>query len=412
MRILLANTFHYPRGGASIYALRQEELLRSRGHELFPFAMRHPKSIPAPKTDEYWPSYIDYPALLAKKSPRNIARVLKRTIYSKEAAECLRRLIDKKGPFDVAHLHNIMHHLTPSILDPLRENGIPIVWTLHDFSLLCPNTNFINDRTGKLCTKCLKGGLRFINAPLSRCKKGSFAASSMAAIEAWNHRLRHIADKVDLFISPSEFLVKKFVEAGFDAAKFRVVRAFVDLPAEGPSSGGDYVLYAGRLSREKGLNILVSAWRNMPPDAILKIAGSGPIDAELREMASDIDNIEFLGFVEPSRLRRIRRDARFTVVPSVGWDNFPISAQESLADGVPVLGSRSGGIPEMVIPGKTGELFERGKIEGLFEKARRLWDDPELCRSMGIEAQRFARDNFAPEDHAKRLEEIYASLRQ
>ncbi len=410
MRILLVNTFHYPRGGASVHVLGLAKLLRSRGHEVLHYAMRHPDSLPCPETEEYWPSYIDFPKLLRKKSLRSIVRVLRRTIYSRESADGLRRLIVDKGPFDVAHLNNILHHLTPSIIEPLREAGIPIVWTLHDYSLLCPNTNFVDNRTGRLCTVCLKGGLRFINAPLRRCKKGSFAASSMAAIESWGHRLLRVANKVDIFISPSRFLAGKFFEAGFDGAKFTVLPYFVELPPEKRFPPGDYALYVGRLSQEKGVDVLIAAWKKMPAYAVLKIAGSGPIVAELKSMASDAKNIEFLGFVETSELSGIRRRARFTIAPSICWDNFPISVQESLADGVPVLGSRIGGIPEMVISGETGELFEPGDVDDLHEKALSLWKNDEGRRGMGILARRFVHENFDPGNYCEILEGIYKKI--
>jgi glycosyltransferase involved in cell wall biosynthesis len=232
----------------------------------------------------------------------------------------------------------------------------------------------------------------------------------MAAIEAWNHRLRRVANKVDLFISPSRFLAERFAEAGFDSSKFTVLPHFVELPPDNLAERGDYALYAGRLSQEKGVDVLIAAWKKMPAGAILKIAGSGPVDRELKSMADGAENIEFLGFVEPSELSGIRRRARFTVAPSICWDNFPISVQESLADGVPVLGSRIGGIPEMVISGETGELFEPGDVEDLHEKALSLWKNDEGRRRMGILARRFAHKNFDPGNYCEILEEIYKKI--
>jgi len=409
MRILLANTFHYPRGGASIFVLKLSELLRSRGHEVFHYAMQHPSSLPCPETEEYWPSYIDFPEILTKKNPQNVLRVIKRIIRSGEAEVGIRRLLEDKGPFDVAHLHNILHHLTPSILEPLNERNVPVIWTLHDFSLLCPNTNFVNNRIGRLCTKCLKGGIRFVNAPLSRCKKGSFTASLMAAIEAWNHRLRRVSDKIDLFISPSRFLGEKFSEAGFDSAKFKIIPNFVDIPAKNPLPQGNYALYAGRLSQEKGVTSLISAWAKMPPDFYLKIAGTGPIEAQLRFMANGAQNIDFLGFLEPRQLRLIRHNARFTISPSISWDNFPISIQESFADGIPVLGANIGGIPEMVRAGESGLLFEPGNLHDLREKALELWANPDYTRSLGEKARKIAITEYSPEIHANKILAVYAN---
>ncbi|HDR91334.1 MAG TPA: glycosyltransferase, partial [candidate division Zixibacteria bacterium] len=369
MRILLANTFHYYRGGASVYVLKLAELLESHGHEVFHFAMQHPQSLPCPKTEDYWPPNIEYPELLKKKTPANVKRVLSTAIHNKAAEEGIRRLITEKGHFDIAHLNNIMHHLTPSILYPLKEAGIPVVWTLHDYSLICPNTNFINNRTGKLCSKCISGGLSFLNAPLSRCKKDSIAASSMAIIEAWALRRKRITQMVDAFISPSSFLIDRFAEASFDRSRFFPLRYFVESSREKPPDERSDALYAGRLSTEKGVQTLIDAWQEMGNDKMLKIAGSGPAEEALRRSAEGMSNIEFLGFVNPEELGEIRRNSAFTIAPSICWDNFPISVMESLADGIPVLGSRIGGIPEMINDRVNGLLFEPGNPADLRNKA-------------------------------------------
>ncbi|MGC9315186.1 MAG: glycosyltransferase [bacterium] len=408
MRILLVNTFHYYRGGASVYVLKLAELLESHGHEVFHFAMQHPQSLPCPETAEYWPPNIEYPELLKHKTPANIRRVLKIAIHNKAAEEGIRRLIAEKGPFDIAHLNNIMHHLTPSILYPLKEAGIPVVWTLHDYSLICPNTNFINNRTGKLCNKCIPGGLSFLNAPLSRCKKSSFAASSMAIIEAWALRRRKIAEMVDLFISPSSFLIDRFIEAGFDRRRFVTLRNFAESATESPSDERSGALYAGRLSPEKGIHILIDAWRGIDEAKMLKIAGSGPEEGALRKTAEGMSNVEFLGFVNPEELREIRRRSAFTIVPSICWENLPYSVMESLTDGIPVLGSRIGGIPEMIDDRINGLLFEPGNSADLRNKALELFEDSELLIQLGINALALSRRQFAPEKHLEDLMSAYS----
>ncbi len=408
MRILLANTFHYYRGGASVYVLKLAELLKSHGHEVFHFAMQHPQSLPCPETVEYWPPNIEYPELLKKKTPANVKRVLSTAIHNKAAEEGIRRLIDEKGPFDIAHLNNIMHHLTPSILYPLKEAGIPVIWTLHDYSLICPNTNFINNRTGKLCNKCIPGGLSFLNAPLSRCKKSSFAASSMAIIEAWALRHRKITEMVDVFISPSTFLIDRFDEAGFDRRRFVTLRNFAESAKETPSDVRSGALYAGRLSPEKGVHLLIDAWRAMGETKKLKIAGSGPDEETLRQRAEGMSNVEFLGFVNPQELREIRRRSVFTIVPSICWENLPYSVMESLADGIPVLGSRIGGIPEMIDDRINGLLFEPGNSEDLRDKALELFEDKELLIQLGVNALESAQKHFAPKKHLEDLLSAYS----
>lgn len=410
MRILLANTYHYYRGGASAYTLSLAELLKAHGHEVFHFAMQHPESLPCPETQQYWPDYIEYPELLQNKSPANIRRVLKRTIHSKEALEGIRSLIHDKGPFDIIHLNNILHHLTPSILYPLEQAQIPIVWTLHDYSLICPNTNFVNDRTGELCKKCQNGGLSLLNAPLNRCKKGSFAASLIAAYEAWIHRIRKVTDKVDLFISPSQFLVDKFTEAGFDRNRFRVLPNFVNIRENKNRKPSGYALYAGRLTPEKGVELLIKVWREIPAKFTLKIAGSGPIENQVKEAEAKTPNIEFLGFVAPDELRNIRLGADFVVVPSICWDNFPYSVLESLADGVPVIGSEIGGIPEMIENDRNGLLFAPGNPVDLRDKIMMLFKDSKKTDHLGKVARELAEKRYSAEIHIEKLMSIYARL--
>ncbi len=411
MRILLVNTYHYNRGGASVYTLNLADLLRSKGHEIYHFAMKHPQSLPCPETEEYWPENIEYPELLKRKTPRNICRVLRRTINNAEAAEGIRGLIEEKGPFDIAHLNNILHHITPSILDPLNKAKIPIVWTLHDYSLICPNTNFINNRTGELCSKCIKGGLSFIHAPLSRCKKGSFAASLMAAIEAWIHRLKKVTGNVDKFISPSAFLMERFMEAGFDGDKFEVLPCFVWFGEERTKvKPSNYALYAGRLSPEKGIVDLIKAWKEIQEDIILKIAGSGPLLDSVQRAANESPNIQYLGFVEPDKLREIRRKGIFTITPSICWDNLPIAVMESLSDGIPVLGANIGGIPEMIENEVTGLLFKPGDIYDLRDKALRLFDNNDFASQLGQNARKVAQEKYSPQNHLMKLMAIYRNL--
>ena len=224
------------------------------------------------------------------------------------------------------------------------------------------------------------------------------------------HRKKRITDKVDLFISPSEFLVNKFFEAGFDRRKFEVLPYFVDMNEILERNPGDYALYAGRLSPEKGVHILIDAWRSVDKNLKLKIAGSGPSENDLRERAANIPNIEFLGFIEPEKLRSIRREASFTIAPSICWDNLPISVLESVVDGVPVVGANIGGIPEIVVHGVNGILFEPGDSDSLGKKVNYLFKDPDLIESLGRNARRIAENLYSPEEHIKKLESLYARL--
>ncbi|MCK5833316.1 glycosyltransferase [bacterium] len=409
----MVNTFHYPRGGASIYALSLANLLEKSNHEVLHFAMNHPSSIPSPLTEKYWPPYIEFPKILKEGVLRGGYKVFRRTISSKEAETGMDELLDN---FDInlVHVHNILHHITPSIFKPIVKRGLPIVWTLHDYSLICPNTNTFDQRKNVMCSACLKGGLSLFNAPLRRCKKGSFSASTMAAIENAVHRFKKVKDIPDRFISPSRFLAEKFIECGFDEDKFEVVPNFIERKApfyeKKENRSREFALYAGRLSAEKGLKTLIEAWRGMPIECSLKIAGTGPLESELKLLAKDIDNIEFLGFVHPDKLAEIRNRTAFLVVPSEWWENAPLTILEAFADGIPVLGANIGGIPEMVRSNVTGLLFESRNSEDLLNKARELFDNTEKSKKYGENARRISENEYSSESHLHRILKIYMDL--
>jgi glycosyltransferase involved in cell wall biosynthesis len=412
MKIPMIDSFYYARGGSSLYAISLSKHLRAQGHEVFHFAMKHPNSFPSPETEKYFPSYIEFPELLKKGWLKGGAQVLKRTFYSKKTEKNLEKLLDDLGPFDVAHVHNYLHHLTPAIFPPLKKRKIPIVMTLHDYSLLCPNTNFFDDRKGKACEKCLHGGLRFLWAPLLRCKKSSFGASLIAALESLFHRLRNVPAQPDRYIATSEFILSKFVEADFPKEKFTLIRNFFE-----PANTGDsifkkenYALYVGRLSKEKGVETLVRAWKEMPEDMKLKIAGTGPTFEKLKKLAGETRNIEFLGFVMPEDLSGIRKKALFTIIPSACYENAPLSVLESFADGVAVLGANIGGIPEIVVPGETGVLFTSGDVADLREKALYLWDNEKLREKLGRKARETAFSAYSPEHSIPQVVRIYENL--
>jgi glycosyltransferase involved in cell wall biosynthesis len=199
MRILMVQTFYYPRGGDSTYMLGLSKLLEEHGHEVVPFGMETPHNLATPYA-EYFVSEIDFPSLLGRRSPRAAWRVLTRSVYSGEARRKIAALCEAAKP-DIAHFHNIHAHLTTSIIGPLRKRAIPIVWTLHDFRLVCPNTSFLSH--SEICERCLPN--RFYHAVLQRCKKGSLPASAVAALTSVYDRLSRVPSRIDRFITPSVF---------------------------------------------------------------------------------------------------------------------------------------------------------------------------------------------------------------
>ncbi|MBU0742208.1 glycosyltransferase, partial [bacterium] len=352
--ILLVNKFYHdvgPAGGVGRYILQEEEDLARRGWRVVPFAMHDEHARPS-AWDRFFVKAHDYRT--PRFSPAAAAAALS-LIWNREAARNLERLLREARP-DVAHLHNIYHHLSPSLLPVLRRHGIPVVMTLHDLRLLCPAIHMLRD--GGVCERC-RGG-RLWEAVRGRCVKDSRAASLLAAVETAHQRSRRLYETtVSRFLCPSAFYARKYAEWGYPAERLLHLPNFVDLETWRPSTAepDDAYLYAGRISREKGLVTLLRAhalWERRaresaetaPPQ--LRLAGSGPLDARLRALADELslERISFLGPLTPSALRAEIQRARFAVLPSEWYENGPLSLLEALATGVPVVGADIGGIPE------------------------------------------------------------------
>lgn len=377
-------------------------LLEQHGHQVVPFSMQHPQNFPSPYA-KYWPSYINYREMLKKKNLATLWEVVSRTVYSIEARSCMERFLNDEKP-NIVHIHNILHHITPSILGVIKKCGIQIVWTLHDYTILCPNTSFLTDK-GEVCEACKK--IRFFNAPIKRCKKNSLGASLIAMIENYAHRIMRVYDYVDLFIAPSDFLRKKFEEYGF---KGRIVTLnnFVDTAAIQPDFSNErYVVYIGRLNHIKGLDILIEAMQQLP-QVPLMIVGEGELLEQV--LARKIPNVECVGFKSGEELQQLVAKAAFAVVPSRWYENFPYSVLEPMSLGKPVIGARIGGIPELVRDGETGYTFEVGNVAELRDKIARLFSDQESIERMGRNARRMVETQLDAEIHYKKLMAIYNRL--
>jgi glycosyltransferase involved in cell wall biosynthesis len=407
VRILFVNSFYYRRGGAEVHALDLADELRSRGHEVRFFSMRHPLNLESPDA-KYWLPEIDYPALNEKKTPANVWRVLSRAIYSYPARRALAAMLADWRP-DVAHLHNIHAQLTPSVIDELKAHGIPVVWTLHDYKLICPAQGFQSH--GEICERCR--GKRFWQCTVRSCKR-SRAASVIATLEAEAHRFLHLPDKVDAFIAPSDFLRRKFVEFGWPAAKFIHMANFANIPladsVEMPE--GRRVLFLGRLTRSKGVLTLVEAMRNLP-GARLDIAGEGSIRAEIvATVAADGwsgAEVHADGWAGPEQLADLVTRAKVIVTPSEWYENSPYSVIEAFAHARPVIATRIGGLPELVVDGETGLVVEPRSPDEIAAAVTRILDDPDLWDHMARGALRAAGERNAT-DYVVRLEKLYTDV--
>ncbi|MFH2136781.1 MAG: glycosyltransferase family 4 protein, partial [Patescibacteria group bacterium] len=384
MKILQINKFFYRRGGSETYFFGLIDLLQKNGHEIVHFSTKSPANIPSPY-DDFFVNEIDF----GKRE--GLFRDLKKAFhssYSFEAKRKLERLILKTKP-DIAHLHNISHHLSPSIFGVLKKYKIPVVQTLHDYQLVCPNFKLFTE--GAVCERCKK--YRYWNAIIHRCIHNSRLQSCIEAKEMFFHKACQFYEKgVQCFVTPSKFLAEKLAVWGIKS-KVENIPLFLDTNQFEPKyEPGDYVVYFGRLVKEKGLDVLLRALSGT--EIKLKIVGDGPEKEKLKVQSEKIKvNVEFVGHKNGKDLHDLIRGSKFVVLPSVWYENYPMSLLESGAFGKAVVGSRLGGIPEIIHDGENGFLAEPGNVDDLREKIQRLFRDNDLCEKMGRRARELIIEN-------------------
>jgi glycosyltransferase involved in cell wall biosynthesis len=404
VRILFLNNFNYLRGGSEKVLFDEMRLLREAGHETAVYSRGHEKNEPAQFAGLF------PPPLDTERMDLSLASLhtVKELVYSGAARRGVREVIERFRP-DVAHAHNIYGRLSLSVLDELKSAGVPVVMTLHDMKLLCPSYLMLRD--GAVCERCK--GKKFHNALLTRCHKGSYPASFVYAMESWiNHALRKYVS-VQRFITPSRFLREKCLEYGWDSGKVCYIPNFVDLsPRQDCRAGGEYLLYIGRLSREKGVGTLLKAYRRLERRIPLLIVGDGPLREALQREALHAGlPVTFTGFLSGGALRDALNGARGVVMPSEWYENAPLALLEAFAAGKPVLGARIGGIPEMVQDGVHGCLFEPADAASLARAIERFLclAEPAVA-SMGEAARARVAREFTQQRHLGMLLEIYRQV--
>lgn len=409
MKILQINRFWRIQGGSERYVFELSRALADRGHEIVPFAMKDVRNEPS-----RYSSLFVSPVELS--DPYRVpvwrrAGMAARILYSKEARSRISVLADLTHP-DVAHVHNIYHYLSPSILPPLKDRGIGTVMTIHDYKIFCPALRHYNSLG--VCDRCRP--YHYAKCISGRCVKNSRAASLLCVTEMWLHDLINAyAGKIDVFIAPSQFVALKLHDRGIEANRVAVIPNAVDPGRWRPDGAGDgdYVLYAGRITREKGIETMIRAFAGMP-DIPLKVAGSGMTESQARLLARDLgaDNIEFLGFKSEEHVRKLMQKCRFICMPSEWYEKAPISLLEAFACGKPAVATRIGSIPEMVREGKTGLLAEPGNVDDLRRAVEILWNDTGLTREMGDRARHLAETEYSSAIHCDKIVRAYQQVRR
>lgn len=402
MRILHVNKFLYRRGGAEGYLFDVADRQRAAGHEIAFFGMTHEENLPMPYA-RWFPSQVDFEPPPAGVADR--ARAVGRMLWSRSAAEGIAQVIDDFRP-DVAHLHNIYHQLSPSILRPLAARGVPVVMTLHDYKLACPTYRFLDH--GEICEACLAH--RFWEPLRRRCNGGSLGASAVSAFELTLHTLTSAYRPVDRFVCPSRFLMEKMRAGKVFPARLRHLPNFVDVDAVTPKEApGGGPVYAGRLSEEKGVDTLVEA---VAGDRVLTldVAGDGPSREALERLAAERgagDRIRFHGRLAAPELRALLRASSVAVVPSRWYENMPLAVLEAFGAGLPVVATGLGGLPELIEPGVDGRIVPPNDPAALGAALRPFVDDPVLAFSMGQAARAKAVRDYEAGAHVTRLFAIY-----
>jgi len=399
MKVLLVNKFLYPRGGDAISTISTGRLLTQRGHEVIFWGMEHPCN-PAYSTQDYFVSHVDL------EGPAGIydrVKTAARILYSLEARRKFDRLIRDHKP-DIVHLNNFAHQISPSILPVLKKHRIPSIMTMRDYKLVCPTYLLLRD--GRPCEECAYG--RYYRCLFNRCTQGSRIRSLLNTMEMYlHHRLLHIYDQIDVIVATSRFLEEKCREMGLNRRFFRLPN-FVDVedyrPEFTPRAGP--VIYFGRLSREKGIFTLMKSMEGLGVG--LKVVGEGPLRTELEAWATATrGSIEFLGRLEGEELHREIRESAVAVIPSEWYEAFGRTVIEAYALGKPVIGSRIGGIPELIKEGETGLTFNPGDIVDLRKKLTELLSDPSACVAMGRAGRTLVENNFSSEVYYQGLMSAY-----
>ncbi len=397
MKILQINNCHYRRGGADIVYLNTIELLKKHGHEVISFSKKSDRNLPS-DSEQYFVEEINY----FKSHGLKKLFLFFRFFFSFESKNKLEKLIRETKP-DIAHIHLYKGDLTPSIFIALKKMNVPVVITLHDFGLLCPHNIHLDGKLN-ICERCIDGST--FNCVVHRCNRNNLLLSSVSALEFQYQKTLFSPTAIfDKIITVSEFSKNMHLKTNRFNNKIEKIYNFAPFDDGTPNTKkGDYFLFFGRLSDEKGINTLINAWVKRPRSSKLLILGEGPLSEFCKSQALKYSDIEVLGFKTGSELKNLISGSSFVIVPSECYENNPLAIVESYKSGKPVIGTNIGGIPELINENETGYLFELKDPDQLDTKicmAEKV-NEEEYFR-MSNNALLFAKKNFDEDSHYQKL---------
>lgn len=407
MKILQINNCHNRRGGADAVYLNTIQLLREYGEEVIEFSQASHLN----EKSEYTDFFVDNFEILQLPFYKKVLKT-PRQLYSFEASKKLSELIERTKP-DVAHIHLYKGVLTASILSVLKKFNIPVVITLHDYSLLCPR-NILFNAENKICEKCITSSS--LNCIIHRCNRKNFFYSTINFVEYnLNNVIFNPENNFNKIIAVSLFSFHKHsLRKNLRSRMVHLYNFFPGLSETKPNNKkGNYFLYYGRLSLEKGLDTLINAFGELGENYTLKIAGTGPLEEQIKNkiQVNKYLNIDMLGYKIGTELNDIIKNSSFIVVPSEWYENNPMTIVEGFSFGKPVIGSKVGGIPELILEGITGFGFEMANVNDLkkaIQKANSISDNSYI--EMSAKAREFADEKFSEDSHYKKIISIYNEI--
>lgn len=429
MKIILVNYRYFISGGPERYYFNIKEILEKNGHEVIPFSVKSSRNFPN-DYEKYFLDIVDdevYFAQAKKKTPKMILKSFTRMFYSFEAKSKMKQLIKDTNP-DLVYIMQMHNKISPSIVDAARDMGVPVVHRISDFQYMCPNALFYNDKTG-VCEDCLKG--KAISCVKNKCVLNSPVYSGIKVAAKWLHDIMGVHKRIDAFVVPSEFTYEKLHEYGIPYDKLNHIPTFFNLKEVNPqvsydNGGKPFVLFVGRIEKQKGLMTLVKAFEDLQYD--LKIIGFSndgyedklkqylgrPINGDLNIEESEIygknGNIEFLGKMTFEQITPYLKKCLCTTVPSEWYDNFPNSLIESYAFKKAVIATDFGSLQYMVEEGKSGLKFKYGNLGDFKDKIKYMFEHLEEAKRMGEYGYNLVETKYSPQSHYDTLMKVFGAI--
>ena len=383
--VIVHNTYQHP-GGEDVAVAAESNLLERRGHTVIRYSRSN-----------------DEMAMIS--APRRLLMV-KDMIHSEKSKREMLDLLRNERP-DLVHVHNTFMMVSPSVFEACREAGIPVVQTLHNYRLLCPGWSLC--REGKVCEECIESGLW--RGVWHGCYRDSRLMTAAVALMLQVHRMRGTwSHDVGGYVALTNFARDKFIEGGLPASRIGVKPNFLESDPGKRSSSGGFALFVGRLSAEKGAEVVLEAWQKLKGTIPLVIMGDGPLREPLESEAAarNLSNVTFAGWRSRGEILSAMKSASLLVTPSLWYEGFPMTVVEAFACGIPVICSRLGGLREIVEDGSTGLHFNPGDAEDLAGKLDLLWTQPSQLAAMGRAAREEYKRSYTAERNYELMMQIYA----